>query len=169
MNMLFSSSSLIRQKWLVAIGSVVKGRPSFLFSSLRYGYQLSLGSGGHSTKIGIHVSRKIYHFIFLKTHIMLFISNLNFGSISCLLLEMQNEICEMAKCDMRITFHVTQMPNVNCEKTWNIWIQFFKKCAPDVKVRSEPVPGMKTAFENHSSGPWLPSLSKFLKCGSHKW
>ena len=67
-----------------------------------------------------------YHFTFLKTHIMFYISNLNFGSISCLLLEVQNEICEMAKCDMRITFHVTQMPNVICEKNMKHEFNFSK-------------------------------------------
>ena len=37
MNMLLSSSSLTRQKWLVPMGSVVKGRPSFFLTSLKVG------------------------------------------------------------------------------------------------------------------------------------
>ena len=59
MNMLSFLSSLTRQKWLVPMGSEVKGRPSFL-SSLRYGYQASLGSGCQFNHFG-HLDNILAH------------------------------------------------------------------------------------------------------------
>ena len=100
-------------------------------------------SGGHFLKIGIHVSRKFSHFTFLKSlfqkcmlsfhisQITFHVSHFKFHFYTNILhftLKSWSVKWDLwnGKCEMRITFHVSQMPNVICETNMKREFKFSK-------------------------------------------
>ena len=84
----------------------------------------------HTSHFSNHFSKIVNsHFTFLKSHFMFHFLNFTSTSISCILLCISWSVkwdLWNGKCEMRITFHVSHMPNVICETNMKREFKFSK-------------------------------------------